>query len=108
MAIVQVTDPAMAQEAIMQPCPVCGALTIDAAGRCTQCGNFRGQPTAAGPPPGPPPPGLAQPGMAPPGTQPISGQPYPYPGQPSGPPYPGQPSGPPMSGAPMTVPVPYP
>jgi hypothetical protein len=28
----------------MQPCAVCGGQAVDAAGYCTQCGNFRGVP----------------------------------------------------------------
>jgi hypothetical protein len=101
MAIVQSTNSAMASEANMQPCPVCGGVTIDAAGRCTQCGTFRGQPTM-GMQPQPPA------GMPPPQQMPPPMQPYPYQGQPSGAPYPSPASGPPTSGAPMTSPVAYP
>lgn len=48
----------------MQPCAVCGGVTVDQAGYCTQCRTFRGVP---GQPPGYPPP------------QPYPGYPMSYP-----------------------------
>jgi hypothetical protein len=72
----------------MQPCAVCGSVTIDAAGHCTQCGTFRGggpAPGGYGPPQqyggpesygGPGPQGYGQPVSGSPGYgQPVSGSP---------------------------------
>jgi hypothetical protein len=75
----------------MQPCAVCGGVTINATGHCTQCGTFRGNPPqdAAGgygyqhPVSGP---GYQQPvsspgyGQPPPGGYPVSVPPGAYPG----------------------------
>lgn len=87
----------------MQPCAVCGSVTINAAGYCTQCGTFRGVPQGgpAGYPPQQPPPY---------GEQPAYGEPPPYgaPGSPAGyqPPVSGGPGyGQPISGGPGYGPV---
>jgi hypothetical protein len=68
----------------MQPCPVCGAVTIDVNGCCTTCGTFRGQtPPVGGTPYAPPRPQGYQP--------PTSAAPYPF-------------SGPPISGGGYSAP----
>jgi hypothetical protein len=72
----------------MQPCPVCGAMTVDANGYCTRCGTFRGQPA---------PPVSAAPYA--PSSQPQGYQPYP---PTSAAPYPF--SGPPISGGGYSAP----
>ncbi|HEU4423879.1 MAG TPA: hypothetical protein VFR67_15210 [Pilimelia sp.] len=86
----------------MQPCAVCGSVSINAAGYCTQCGTFRGVPPQGGPagyPPQPPP--YSEPPAY--GEQPPYGEPPPYgaPGSPAGyqPPVSGGPGyGQPVSG----------
>ncbi|GAB7049281.1 hypothetical protein [Catenuloplanes indicus] len=62
----------------MGPCAVCGGGTIDAAGNCTQCGNYRGTgEVTSAPPANYPPPGYPQ---QPPYPAPTSGSGYdPYP-----------------------------
>ncbi|WFE22834.1 hypothetical protein O7621_05715 [Solwaraspora sp. WMMD937] len=78
----------------MQPCAVCGGVSVNQAGYCLQCGTFRGVPSSqAGypghPPQQPPAPvypgsgGPSYPGSAPPGY-PGSGAPS-YPGYPMAP-----------------------
>src|SRR6266567_3274645 len=57
----------------MQPCQVCGSVTVDQNGYCTQCRTFRGQPVSGVP-----------------WTAPQTAPPYPF----SGPPVSGQPGRP--------------
>lgn len=80
----------------MGPCAVCGGGTIDAAGNCTQCGNYRGtNEVISGPPAGYSPASgyPQQPQSGPPGyPSPTSGPGYPSPT--SGPGYPSPTSGP--------------
>lgn len=91
----------------MQPCAVCGGVTINATGHCTQCGTFRGNPAPEAPggyggyqqPAGGP--GYQQPVSGPGYQQPISGPGY---GQPAG----GYPMSAPPGGYPASGPPAYP
>jgi len=79
----------------MQPCAVCGGVSVNQAGYCLQCGTFRGVPSSPAGYPGHPPQqqppapvypgsgGPSYPGSAPPGY-PGSGAPS-YPGYPMAP-----------------------
>jgi hypothetical protein len=71
----------------MQPCGVCGGVGVDAAGYCTQCRTYRGQPGSEAYP-------AAHEPNSPASGAPYSGSPYgaPY-GQSSGAPYSGTPYG---------------
>ncbi|MDR7280031.1 hypothetical protein [Catenuloplanes atrovinosus] len=63
----------------MGPCAVCGGGTIDAAGNCTQCGNYRGTGEVTSAPPAPyPSPGYPQQPQSPPNgyPSPTSGSGY--------------------------------
>ncbi|HEU5109865.1 MAG TPA: hypothetical protein VFT95_15085 [Micromonosporaceae bacterium] len=92
----------------MQPCTVCGAVTISATGHCTQCGTYRGFPPvdpANAPTYGAPPTAAMYPSAGHPG----SGAPA-YPPQPAGHPgYPGYPAPPgpppPNRSRPFVVPL---
>ncbi|MEN3304319.1 MAG: hypothetical protein V7603_521 [Micromonosporaceae bacterium] len=81
----------------MGPCPVCGNTTVDAAGYCTRCRTYRGQPQQALPTSGAPYPAAPYPPSAAPYPPPSGGPGYPpsYPTQPAGAPpgYPTQPAG---------------
>jgi hypothetical protein len=71
----------------MQPCTVCGGVTVNATGHCIHCGTFRGDPAgqyAGGQYPGGPP---TVPGYGPPTGGPVYGQP-PATGYPPAGPYP--------------------
>lgn len=100
----------------MGPCAVCGGGTIDAAGNCTQCGNYRGTNEATSAPPASysPPPGYPQQPQSSPPYSPTSGSGYnPYPtsggGYPTSPPaYPATPAftPPPQAYPPVYTPPP--
>ncbi len=85
----------------MGPCAVCGGGTIDAAGNCTQCGNYRGTgEVTSAPPANYPPPGYPQ-QPQPPYPAPTSGSgydPYPNPHTSGAPSYPTSGAGYPTSG----------
>jgi hypothetical protein len=93
----------------MQPCTVCGAVTISATGHCTQCGTYRGFPPvdpANAPTYGQPPTAAVYPSGG--GAYPAGGPAYPpqpgaFPGYPAPPPAPAP--GPPNRGRPFVVPL---
>jgi hypothetical protein len=82
----------------MQPCTVCGAVTVSATGHCTQCGTYRGFPAvdpANAPTYGQPPTAAMYPSAGggypggpayPPQAGAFAGYPAPPPGPPAGPP----------------------
>jgi hypothetical protein len=90
----------------MQPCTVCGAVTISATGHCTQCGTYRGFPApdpANAPTYGQPPTAALYPSAG--GAYPGGGTAYP-PQQPGAfPGYPAPPPGPPNRARPFVVPL---
>lgn len=95
----------------MQPCAVCGGVTISATGHCTQCGTFRGNPPqgAVGGYPSPyqpTPHGYGQPVSGGGHAQPTSGGGYPVSAQPGGYPASGGSAHPPQPGYPRTYPPP--